>query len=496
VRKVSKILEDINIDVELRQVNNSIDEYLLDFRSKTYWHSAAYIYSFNLKEYENLIVKLNQIRYAASSYQEKSDLFEGYKKIHYAKRLKLRRLLDNLKNDNLEIKYNKELDHVDCIEGFIRDGYRYDNDLSVRDNITIFLEAKIKARLYEVNNDIYRLKNFPYEYINTLSTFIAPYNPTKYDKDIIFYKDVFICHKDHHHFGVYYNENTLEETKRAILNILAYINAEPFFYLTDNPSFNRKIDDLYKQFDLMDMLRLRKENYFDLKVDDPYHIESPIIKTKKGYNFIEIKNVQHEMMFELYHASLKQFESLPRCFFLYRAFEYGNNFYYNPRYCPANINPETVLNHLFNLSMSHDYMPLYYVDFGTYLSDDNRTVVKKRKAAYRNFILKLKNEAKTIIEEWSHHPYLNNKSVGEIVYKTGRNASAHGGGAQHNARYDYSHNYRHINDVNIILELIVRFLIEKMNPNITKMIERRKKCYIQFNDYGRIFEEDNTLDVD
>ena len=53
--------------------------------------------------------------------------------------------------------------------------------------------------------------------INTLSTFIAPYNPTKYERDIIFYKDVFICNKESHHFGVFYNENTLEETKRAIL---------------------------------------------------------------------------------------------------------------------------------------------------------------------------------------------------------------------------------------------------------------------------------------
>lgn len=482
---------EFNLEKELRELDIKTDEYLLDFEGPDYMQSAVYIYMFNLEDYDKLIIKLNQLRYSATSYQEKLDFINDYKKVYFAKRLKFGHMLNNLNNGSLKVRYNKELDdNIDILKNLIGDSFDYNNDISHAENVLKFIKAKIKSRIYEVNNDIYKLKKFPHEYINTLSAFIAPYNPTKYERDIIFYKDVFICCKENHHFGVFYNENSLEETKRAILNILAYINAEPYFYLTGNPSFNRKIDDLYIKFDLMDMVRLRRRDYFDSNIDEPFHIESPIIKTYNGFNFIKIEDVQYEMIFELYHASLKQFESLPRCVFLYRAFEYGVNFYYNPTYHPTVATPEVTLNHLFNLAMNHIHMPLYYIDLGSYITKDNNTIINKRKPAYRNFILKLKEEARIITQEWSQHPYLNSMSVGQIIYNTGRNASAHGGAGQHNARYDYSRNYKHINDVNIFLELIVRYLIEKMNPHISKMVERRKKYYIQYNGYEKIFKNE------
>lgn len=328
--------------------------------------------------------------------------------------------------------------------------------------------------IYETNNEIYKLKNFPYEYINTFDNFIGPYRPTKFEKDIIFYKDVFIANKENHHFSVFYNENTLEETRRAVLNILAYFNGRPYFYFTENYSFNRKLMELYQQFDLLDMIRIRKRNYFDNNSEEPFYLESPILKYKSGHNFIEIKPVQHELMFELYHASLKQFESLPRCVFLYRVFEYAANNYFIPTYRPAKYKPQEALNDIFSREMSHKYVPLYYFDHGNYCSIDGKEISNKRKAQYRNFTGKLKNEAKKIIHEWSVHPYLSKKTIGEIIYETGRNATAHGSGGQSTARYDYSKNYQHINNVNILLELISRYLIELMNPEILNMVEYEK----------------------
>lgn len=488
--KIEVNMGEFKLDKELKELNDSIDEYLLDFRHDDFTFSATYIYMFNLEGYNRLIAKQNQIRYASKYYQEKVNMQGEYRKILNAKRLKLRKLLRNLENGSLEVKYNHELDdNVDFLKKLIIESFRYKEEVSHRENVISFIKAKLRGRIYEVNNDIYRLRKFPNEFINTLSTFIAPYNPSKFDRDIIFYKDVFICNKESHHMGVYFNENTLEETKRAILNILAYLNAEPSFYFTENPTFNRKIDELYRNFDLMDMVRLRHKDFFDSNANEPFHIESPIIKTKNNFNFIEIEDVQHEMLFELYHASLKQFEPLPRCVFLFRAYEYGNNSFYNPTYHPASATHETALNHLFTLAMNHTYMPLYYVDFGNYMSDDGKTVTRKRKAAYRNFILKLKDEARTIVNEWSQHHHVGNMSVGEIIYDTGRNASAHGGAGQHNARYDYSRNYKHINDVNIMLELIVRYLIEIMNPHIPELVERRKKIYIQYHGYEEIFKQ-------
>lgn len=117
-----------------------------------------------------------------------------------------------------------------------------------------------------------------------------------------------------------------------------------------------------------------------------------------------------------------------------------------------------------------------------------RTVIKKSKAGYRNFAITLKNEVKDIVLKWSQHTFLYNKSIGEIIYQTGRNASACGGSGQHNARYDYSCNYRHIDDVSIILELIVRYWIEKINSHSVDLVERRKKFYIQYNGYEKLFK--------
>ena len=483
------MISEFNLDGELRELDENIDEHLLNFENPSFMHSATNMVCYDIKEYDHLIKRLNEIRYSASTYQEKASFICKYKRVYFAKRRKFLRLLKNLKEGSLNIRYNEELnENIDCVRSsMISVDYYYNNDLSVISNVNSFIGAKIRRRIYEINNEIYKLNNFPHEYINTECMFIEPYNPAKYDNDIIFYKDVFICNIESHQFGILYNENTPEETKRAILNILAYLNAKPYFYSSANSNFNRKLNKLYRQFDLMDMIRLRKKDYFDSRVEEPFYIESPILKTKKGFNFIEIKPVQHEMIFELYHASLKQFESLPRCVFLYRAFEYGNNYHYNQTYNPTIADPEAVLNHLFSLAMNHNFMPLYYLDAGSYISENNRTVIIKRKAAYRNFVLALKSEANKIMREWKHHTYLKNKSVGEIIYVTGRNASAHGKSLHNNARYDYSNNYCHINDVNIFLELIVRYLIEKMNPHIVNLVERRKKFYIQCHGYEKIF---------
>ena len=54
---------------------------------------------------------------------------------------------------------------------------------------------------------------------------------------------------------------------------------------------------------------------------------------------------------------------------------------------------------------------------------------------------------------------------------------AHGGGGRLNARYDYLNNYKHINDVNIFLELIARYIIEVLNPQITNRVEKNKVYY-------------------
>lgn len=92
--------------------------------------------------------------------------------------------------------------------------------------------------------------------------------------------------------------------------------------------------------------------------------------------------------------------------------------------------------------------------------------------------------------EWSNNPYLKSKSKGEIIYLTGRNFTAHGASGirgERNMQYDYDKNYIHINNVNIILELIARYVVELLNPELRNVIERKMVCYK--NKYENLFKE-------
>ena len=101
----------------------------------------------------------------------------------------------------------------------------------------------------------------------------------------------------------------------------------------------------------------------------------------------------------------------------------------------------------------------------------------------------LKKEARSILNEWSTAPYLASKTYGEIIYLTGRNFTAHGASGnrgERNMQYDYDKNYLHINNVNIVLELIARYVIELLNPELKNVVERRYVYYKE--NYKTIFE--------
>jgi len=82
-----------------------------------------------------------------------------------------------------------------------------------------------------------------------------------------------------------------------------------------------------------------------------------------------------------------------------------------------------------------------------------------------------------IIGEWANHKFLNTKSIGQIIYDTGRNRVAHGNRTNHRMTYDYQGNYMHINNVNVLLELIARYVIETLNPSVYKLTECATKYY-------------------
>lgn len=479
----------MDLDRKLIELESSINECDIDLRDAKDSYIIIRLSFYELNGYSDIISELNRERFSCKSLDEKRFYVEKYKKVYLSERKMYRRILRNLENGTGKVLFPYSLKgNEELLYNILENSWEVDRLKSLEENATKFMQSKLKQKIRETNQELFKLKEYPEEYINTFSTFIGPYSIVKYNRGIVFYKDVFVAATESHSYSVFYNEETKESTKNALLNILAYYNGQPYFYFTENYDFNRKINELYAQFDLLDMLRLRKKNFFDSKQNEPFHLELPILKQKKNYNMVCIENTEHEMIFELYHASLKQFESLPRCVFLYRVFEYGSKKHYQPLMRPSDYKPEEALNYYVEKVMEHRFNPLYYVDFGTFVIEEEKKIVRKRKAKYINFTSKLKEEVKKIKKEWSVHPYLKNKSVGSIIYGTGRNAAAHGGGGRLTARYDYSMNYKHINQVNIFLELIARYIIETLNPQLSNMVERRTEYYQRYNQY-KVFEE-------
>ncbi len=468
----------LDVAKELKELESSFDK-LIDLSDLNPINFMKRLHLYRLKGYEELIFKLGKEKALCKTSNEKKPYLEKYKMIYLSERKMCIRILKELDKEAVSLKYPKSIEII--IKRVLESRKLYSDEKSLYENIKNYLKLMIKRELEETNQLLYSLKKYPFEYINTPDSFIGPEPVYRYRKDIILYKDAYITANEGSHYSVFGNENTSEATKNTLLNIIAYLSGRPYFYFTENRSFNKKLFNLYEQFDLLDMLRLRKKNFFESPEDEPLHLELPILKQVKGYSTVHFKDSQHEMLFELYHASLKQFESLPRCVFLFRVFEYGAQNHYKPLMKPANYDPVDALNYYINEIMKHNYNPLYYVDYGTYIDEKNEKVVRKRDAKYVNFVTELKKEAIKIKKEWNKDSYLKKKDLGKIIYVHGRNAAAHGGSGRGNARYDYSKNYKLLNNVNIYLELIARYLIELFNPQLKNIVERRTEYYIAEN---------------
>lgn len=477
----------LNVVKELRKIENSIDEFIINLSNPDPIEFMLEFRLFRLKGYEDLFFKLGNEKVSCKNSNEKMPYLEKYKIIYLSERKICRRILKNIDSGLVHVIYPKK--YEDFLKKVLVDRNLYENEKSSYENIINYLRMMIRKELEETNQFLYNLKYYPTQYTNMFDTFIGPEPVYRYPKETVLYKDAYIQLSQSSHYAVFSNEGTTESTKNTLLNIIAYLSGRPYFYFTENPAFNNKLFNLYEQFDLLDMLRLRRKSFFEGTEEDPLHLELPILKQGKGYSTVRFKDSQHEALFELYHASLKQFEPLPRCVFLFRVFEYGVQNHYKPLMNPSNYKVEDAIHYYINEVMKHNYNPLYYVDYGTYIDEEGKKVIRKRKAKYENLITELKKEAKKIKKEWNQHPYLKNKSLGEIIYTHGRNAAAHGGSGRGNARYDYSTNYKLLNDVNIYLELIARYLIELFNPQLKNIVERKTWRYIKEN-RSRAFSND------
>ena len=448
-----------NIENELRKIDNTVSN------SKLFLEDGLLsLVFFDIREYIDLICEINKERDTKKETYQREAFIPLYKKVFLAQRKKLNSILTNIKNRTIDIE---PIPTEEQMKDIPLETLQYDDRLSASDNLFNYAEHRIKRAILETNEELYILKNYPSVYYNFRNTYIGGDFKYRYKNEMIIYKSVYAAMNETHHFTTYTNDRNSLSDQRALLNILAYLNGRPNFEFTPNANFNRKLDDLYQQFDLLDCVRLRNSNYLKTTSEEHIYLELPIIKNKNYYGLTIFIEMPHEGILDLYHASLKQFEPLPRCVFLYRVFEYAASEHYKPTFQPTAYKVEDAIEYYLNEALNYNPNPLFYVRFS------------KKKVIINNFFIVLKKETKKIFVEWSSNPYLKNKTKGEIIYSTGRNFTAHGGNRARNMQYDYDKNYLHINNINIMLELIARYVIELLNPNICKIVESRTKCYLE-----------------
>ena len=428
--------------------------------------------------YKTLIADINIERNKYTATKDRMKFISLYKQVYFAQRKKLRAILAGIEDGTMTI--SPEPTREEMI-GFCGNTWRYDDSISNSENIYHYAAACIRRVISDTEEEIYLLRYYPSVYYNYPDSYIGGDFNYRYENEVIIYNKVNILTDGMRHFTLYVNDETSAMDKRSILNVFAFLNGCPNFEILNNTHVNQKLDDLYQRFDLLDCIRLRHPNYLKSDIEKPIYLELPILKNKCGRKIIAFNKMPHEGILDLYHAALKQFEPLPRCVFLYRVFEYAAANHYKIRFKPANYKPEDAIEYYLNLSLNYTPNPLYYIEFGG----------KKAKPKLYNFFTVLKLEAKKIIAEWSTALFLSNKTPGEIIYLTGRNFTVHGASGAHgerNIQYDYDKNYLHINNVNILLELIARYVIELLNPQLKNVVERR--TYFYKDRYKELFEKE------
>lgn len=411
---------------------------------------------FSVKPYHEIVYETNRKRHENRVCN--SEAYSVYEKV-YASMLKAFRLAKKRVRD--EIIYDDLILNI---------GDK--NRLDTKCAITIWIDGVIR----ETKREIYLLKEYSSVYSNTNVDMIGNYFESRYQNDFYLYKDTYIARIGSHEYGLHSTDETNADDKRALTNIIAYFYGKPLYLMTDNLSFNRQLDELYNNFDLYDLMTFRHKDFLTKDTNAREYLCKPVFKIGKCFPLIEIGALDHPQMLDSYHDSLKQFEPLPRCVFLYRVFEYAANTHYQRTIRPANYSQEEAIRYYYEKALEFDFTTIYT----SRMKRPHKGIPLEEvefKYVFTNYMNTLKKESRQIIDEWSEHHFLKNKSLGHIIYKTGRNRVAHGGSTNHRITYDYEGNYLHINNVNIILELIARYVIEFMNPSIYNITERATKYY-------------------
>lgn len=346
-----------------------------------------------------------------------------------------------------------------------------------------FIAQQIDEVIASAQLELEHIAQYPFFRINTISKQILPaWTLRRSTKCTVSYRDCWIPYTGT--LVVKTSEKTKEATPNALVDIIAYLSGTPAFLATDNKRFNNQLVQMYESFDIIDMLRIRHPDYFSGEYKEKsMSLQLPIFHSVGRDERVIIPDTKHERVFQLYHASLKQFEPLPRCVFLYRVCEYGAQVHYCKLMKPEKFEAQDAIEYYVSKILTHDYIPLFYIIRNYPQHDANNHVYYKSSDNFndvecKDFIEDLKKEVLLIVEEWKRRKYVKDKTLGKIIYNYGRCAAAHGSAGEGSGRYDYDRNYKFMNEVNIILELIARYIIEELNPQLRDLVRNNRDEYI------------------
>lgn len=474
---------------EVKKLERSINTSEIDLTNPDASAVAIFTQMYRVDIFSGL---LHSLKYKKLKMTQDEKL-ECYKHIYTILESIINDYVANLDSSKLSILITADLNEI---SSFLQTSPLYNSNERPEKNLKEILLYSLKRNLQDVKLMKKILEKHPSVIQNLSVNGIDRNFRIRFEKDVIIYEDAHIQTCAHHQLGIFYNDNTLNTTKNTLISILAFLHCRPTFMYTDNPSYNEKLESLYEQFDMLDMLSLRNKRFF-IHGETPYYTIEPTY-FKSQNDFVVLPTCSHPLILDLYHSSLKQLEPLPRCVFLYRILEYAFGSHYQPTINPPSFEHSVAIEYYLNKALDHRFIPIYYVDHGMSGNILKGTFRKTRTPSLVNFISLLKKEVYKVLDDWQGDSFLSNYSPGEIIYNLGRNKVAHGGNGIRNSTYDYARNYKHINNVNIILELISRYLIEILNPNLGKVVEKRKSYYFKtsYNKQVLLNEEPEIYSVE
>jgi len=267
--------------------------------------------------------------------------------------------------------------------------------------------------------------------------------------------------------SIFFDKEFNEDNISELLYILSYLNILPVLTFLDNKEYTNKVFEMIsiETNDFTEMLQIRYFKKSGLKNKIDFNVEDIIFKANSK-NYVSFKKLSDPRLLALYHASLFQKDIAAKCVFLFRIIEYIK---YNCN--PNKLSFQKLIENYYSEAIRYRFQPIFgkkmYFKDGEFQKNDKE---------FSNYFQLLKKEAKKIyIELKIKYPQYN---FGDIIYKVGRCSVSHG---KYNDEPVSLHNFEkdllEINDINIILELIARYSIEKNNPQLKNKIETRKKIY-------------------